>query len=104
MLPTDFPSSRAQTVTVSGVATDAVIGPAVIPSGPAPSGPSFANFNAGGVFPDPASPSSASICQLRCSDPGIAYVSPRIFNVQVTVLSPKSAGTLTANTPQCRPV
>ena len=40
-----FPSSRAHTVTVSGLPTDAVNGPPVTPNGPLPSGPSFANLS-----------------------------------------------------------
>src|SRR5690348_777940 len=103
MLLTDLPSSFAQTLIVSGWPTVAERGPDVIPPGPAPSGPFAANLSTGGVFPDPASPWSASISQFGCRLPGIAHVSPRILIVQTTLfLSPKSAGTFTAKTPQCR--
>src|SRR5262245_15503048 len=103
MLLDGLPSSRAQTVSVTGLAGDAETGSEVTPSGPRPSGPFAANLSVGGVLPDPASPSSASICQFGRRCPGIAYVAPRNAIVQVTSFDPKSAGTLTANTPQWRP-
>ena len=72
MLVDGLPSSRAQTVRVTGAPTVAGTGPDVMPSGPLPSGPFRANLRTGGVFPDPASPSSASICQFGRRLPGIA--------------------------------
>src|SRR5262249_38320909 len=68
-----LPSSRAQTPSVTGEPTEAEIGPDVMPSGPLPSGPFASNLSTGGVLPDPASPSSASICQFGRRFPGIAY-------------------------------
>src|SRR6185436_2809697 len=102
-LPAALPSSRDHTLSATGVPAVADTGPPVMPSGPLPSGPSAANLRTGGVFPDPASPSSASICQLARRFPGIAYVAPRTASVHVTSFDPKSAGTLTAKTPQWRP-
>src|SRR5688572_32223039 len=84
-------------VIASGWPTVAVNGPAIAPAGPRASGPPDDNFTTGGVFPFPASPASASISQSGCRLPGMANVSPRIRIVQVTFLSPKFAGTFTAN-------
>ena len=66
---------------------------------------SHRSFNAGGVLPDPASPSSASICQFGLQLAGNRVGTSRdSFSVHDDLfLWPKSAGTLTANTPQCRP-
>src|SRR5438045_1051335 len=103
MLLDGLPSSRAQTVKITGAVTDPATGPAVTPSGPLPSVPFSSNLRTGGVLPEPASPWSASISQLARRFPGIAYVAPRTAIVHVTSFEPKSAGTFTAKTPQWRP-
>ena len=57
----------------------------------------------GGLLPF-ASPLIASIIHSRLRFAGMVSVWPRVTSVQVSSFLPKSFGTTTVNTPQCRRV
>ena len=94
-------SSETHTVNGSGSPTLAVRS-TISPCGPCTDGPCSSKLSTGGVFPTAAS-LKGEISQSGLRLAGIAVVLPLATMVQVILLSPKSAGTFTVNSPQPRP-